>query len=140
MDFSETVIVYGVKVGRCRNLNENMNLYEYQRSRSFIWSRSFVDLGQGHSHLLVLNFFSLETTKPIEAKFHVEPPLDGAGGGVIMKACSNVPGHVTKMAAMPIYGKIVRNLLRWNQKANDHETWYAASSTRELPSLSNRCH
>ena len=81
MDFSETVIVYGVKVGRCRNLNENMNLYEYQRSRSFIWSRSFVDLGQGHSHLLVLNFFSLETTKPIEAKFHVEPPLDGAGGG-----------------------------------------------------------
>ena len=35
VDFSETVLVYDVKVGRCRT-NENMNLYEYQRSRSFI--------------------------------------------------------------------------------------------------------
>ena len=41
--------------------------------------------GQGHSLTLVqdhldstfLNFFSLETARPIEAKFHVEPPWDG---------------------------------------------------------------
>ena len=64
--------------------------------------------GQGHSLTLVqshldstfLNSFSLETTRPIEAKFHVEPPRDGE-----MKVCSNGPGHMTKMATMPIYGK-----------------------------------
>ena len=36
MDFSETVAVYGIKVGRCSQLNKYMKLYEYQRSRSFI--------------------------------------------------------------------------------------------------------
>ena len=46
------------------------------------------------------NIFSSETTGPIEAKFHVEPPWDGG-----MKVCSNGPGHMTKMAAMPIYGE-----------------------------------
>ena len=35
MDFSETVVVCDIKVGRCSKLNECMNLYEYQRSRSF---------------------------------------------------------------------------------------------------------
>ena len=45
---------------------------------------------------------SSETTGPIEAKFHVEPPLDGE-----TKVCSNGSGHMInlKMAAMPIYGK-----------------------------------
>ena len=46
------------------------------------------------------NIFSSETTGPIEAKFHLEPPWDGG-----TKVCSNGPGHMTKMAAMPIYGK-----------------------------------
>ena len=46
-----------------------------------------------------------------------------------MKVCSNGPGHMTKMAAMPL-----KNLL-WNQKADDTETWYAASGARVLPSL-----
>ena len=46
------------------------------------------------------NIFSSETTRLIEAKFHVEPPWDGG-----TKVCSNGPGHMTKMAAMPIYGK-----------------------------------
>ena len=32
MDFSETVVVYDIKVGRCSQLNEYMKLYEYQRS------------------------------------------------------------------------------------------------------------
>ena len=36
MDFSETVVVYDIKVDRCSQLNEYMKLYEYQRSRSFI--------------------------------------------------------------------------------------------------------
>ena len=47
-----------------------------------------------------LNIFSSETTGPIEAKFHMEPPWDGG-----TKVCSNSPDHMTKMAAMPIYGK-----------------------------------
>ena len=34
MDFSETTVVYDVKVVRCSQLNDYMNLYEYQRSRS----------------------------------------------------------------------------------------------------------
>ena len=30
MDFSESVVVYDIKVGRCSQLNEYMKLYEYQ--------------------------------------------------------------------------------------------------------------
>ena len=41
-------------------------------------------------------------TRPfhMETKFHMEPPWD-----VGMKTCSNVPGHMTKMASRPICGK-----------------------------------
>ena len=46
------------------------------------------------------SIFSSETIGPIEAKFHVEPSWVGG-----TKVCSNSPGHMTKMAAMPIYGK-----------------------------------
>ena len=74
-----------------------MNLCEYQRSRSFI------DLGPMSLRFTTFsNFFSLETARPIDAKFHVEPPWDGG-----MKVCSNGPGHMTNMATMPIYGKNV---------------------------------
>ena len=41
---------------------------------------------------------------------------------------------MTKMAAMPIYGKNYKNLLLHNQKVDDLETWYAAGA-RVLPSL-----
>ena len=41
-----------------------------------------------------------ETAGPIKAKFYVEPPLVG---GTIF--CSRHLGHMTKMAATPIYGK-----------------------------------
>ena len=47
-----------------------------------------------------LNIFSSETTWPIKVKFHMEPPWDGG-----RKVCSDDPGHMTKMSAMPIYGK-----------------------------------
>ena len=76
------------------------------------------------------NSFSSETTKPIEAKFHMEPPWDGG-----TKVCSNGPGHMTKMAAMPIYGKNHKNLLLRNQRTDDLETWYAALGARVLPNL-----
>ena len=56
MDFSETIVVYDIKVGRCNQLNEYMKLYEYQ------WSRSFIDLCPNHSDPIFLNFFSSITT------------------------------------------------------------------------------
>ena len=71
-----------------------MKLYEHQRSRSVI------DLGLNHSDSIFINFFSSITTVTIEAKFHVESPWDGE-----TKAYSNGPGHMTKMATMPIYDK-----------------------------------
>ena len=46
------------------------------------------------------NICSSETTGLIETKFHAEPPWIGG-----TKVCSNGPGHMTKMAVMPIYGK-----------------------------------
>ena len=44
--------------------------------------------------------FSTETTRPISIKFHMQP-LDIGG----KKVCIFHPGHMTKMAATPIYGK-----------------------------------
>ena len=46
------------------------------------------------------------------------------------KVCSNGPGHMTKIAAMPIYGKNLQN-----QKADDLGTWYVAYGMWGLPSL-----
>ena len=57
-------------------------------------------LVQGHSDSTFSNFFSLETARPIEAKFHVELPWDGG-----MTVNTNELRHMTKMADMPIYGK-----------------------------------
>ena len=60
MDFSETSVVFDIKVGKCSQLNVYTNLYQYQRSKSFI------DLRQ---RSLSFNFFSFETARPIEAIF-----------------------------------------------------------------------
>ena len=46
------------------------------------------------------NVISSETAWPIKAKFYVKPPWEGG-----TKVCINGPGHMTKMAAMPINGK-----------------------------------
>ena len=46
------------------------------------------------------------------------------------------PGHMTKMAAMPIYGKKnFKHLLLQNRGADFHETWYVASGTPAQCSL-----
>ena len=71
-----------------------MNLYEYQRSRSFI------ELDPRSLRFNILNLFSLEAAELIEAKFHLYPPWDGG-----TKVCSNGTGHITNMAAMPICSK-----------------------------------
>ena len=46
-----------------------------------------------------------KTTGPDITKFHVEPP--GAEG---IKIWSNCLGYMTKMATMPLYGKLFKNL------------------------------
>ena len=46
------------------------------------------------------NVFSSGTIGPNEVKFQVEPPWDGE-----KKVCIWGPGHMIKMADMPIYGK-----------------------------------
>ena len=46
------------------------------------------------------NIFSSETAWPIKSKFYVDLPLEGG-----TKVCINGPRHMTKMAAMSIYGK-----------------------------------
>ena len=68
----------------------------------------------------ISNIFS-ETTWPIKAKFCVEPP--GVRG---TKVFLWHLGHMTKMAAMPIYG----NLLLWTQLTDFHKkTCYVPSGT-----------
>ena len=52
MDFSDTIEVYDIKVGRCSQLGEYMELCEYQRS----WS--FIDLGPNHTDSIFLKFLS----------------------------------------------------------------------------------
>ena len=49
---------------------------------------------------IISNVFSSETTWPIEAKCYVQPPWQGG-----KKVYMDVSGHMTKMAAMPIYSK-----------------------------------
>ena len=45
------------------------------------------------------------------------------------KVYINVLSHMTKIAAMPIYGKNHKNLLLWNQWIDFNETWYVALGT-----------
>ena len=49
--------------------------------------------------LPISNIYS-KPTRPVETKFHVEPPRVEE-----TEICSNHPGHMITMAAKPIYGK-----------------------------------
>ena len=62
--FSETVVVYDIKVGKCSQLNEYMNLFLIGQGHS-------LTMVQGQSDSTFSTFFSLETAWLIEAKFHV---------------------------------------------------------------------
>ena len=57
-------------------------------------------LVKGHSDSTFTNFFSLETARPIKAKFHVEPSWD-----LGTKVYTNGPGHLSNVATMPINDK-----------------------------------
>ena len=80
-------------------------------------------LVQGHSDSTFSNFFSLETARLIEAKFHVEPPWDGG-----MKVNVTWPRWPPRQYMV----KTFKNLPFGNQNADDLETWYAASSTTKF--------
>ena len=64
------------------------------------WEGSVVRLSSVRRPSTISNDFSSETNKPIATKFHIQPP-----GPLGKKSCSNGLGHMTNMAAMPIYGK-----------------------------------
>ena len=68
-----------------------MNTYERSKPLFNLCQRSF--------RLILLNI-CCKFARPVEAKFHVELLWVER-----TKMCSNGHGHVTKMAAMPIYGK-----------------------------------
>ena len=57
--------------------------------------------GQGHPLTFQIKHFQtsfpLKITRPFEAKFHIKPPWD-----VGMKICSNVLGHIIKIASRSI--------------------------------------
>ena len=58
----------------------------------------------------------------VKAKFNMEPQWDGG-----TKVCLRGLGHMTKIAATPIYGKNPsKNLLLQNKRANDLVAWYVA--------------
>ena len=62
----------------------------------------------------------------------METPKDGG-----TKVCSNGPGHLAKIATMPIcfMVKTFNNLLLQNKKADDLWTWYLASGMLGIPNL-----
>ena len=61
--------------------------------------------GVRHHPSTFSNIFFSKTAWPIKAKFYVEPPWVGG-----TKVCSQYLGHMTKMAAIPIYGKNPSNI------------------------------
>ena len=72
-------------------------------------------------------FFS-ETAWPIKAKFYMKHLWEG-GTNVFI----NNPGHMTKMAAMPIYGKNPSKFFfSRNHWTDFNETWHEASGTGVL--------
>ena len=66
----------------------------------------------------------------LKPNFIMEPPWDGE-----TKVCSNGPGHMTKMVAMPTYGKNLKSLHLLSPKADELKTWYAALGARVLSRL-----
>ena len=63
VDFSETIAVSDLKIGRSRHLNECMKVYEYCRSRSFL------DLGPRSCKYKNSNPIFSDITVPIRTKF-----------------------------------------------------------------------
>ena len=112
-----------------------MTLAHFTRKRLFsarMWASSISRPLSSRLYVCCQHFQTPPPLKPLgrlKLKIRVEPPYDG-----VMKVYTKGPGHMTKMTAVPIYDKNLKNLLR-NQKAYDLETCYVALSVRVLPSL-----
>ena len=76
------------------------------------------------------HFLQNRLDKP--SQFGVEPLRVGG-----TKVCSRHLGHMTMMAATPIYSKkkTFKHFLLQNRQADFHEIWYVASRTRTHHSL-----
>ena len=98
VDFQEAIETCEVKDGPYSQINEYMMIYDNPRSRSLI------ALCPRSRRCNIFKLLFLNNTRPFEAQFHMKPPWD-----VGMKICSNIPGHMTKMASRPIYGKNLKN-------------------------------
>ena len=72
------------------------------------------------------------TPRPIPFIFHMHPSSTGGKKVHIFR-----PGHMTKMTAMSIYGKNLKNLLLQNHCADCFGTWYVASKELVLPNIYN---
>ena len=77
----------------------------------------------------MLKLFS-KTVGQFGTKVHMR-----AQGRMGMKIHTNELGHLINMAAMPMYGKNLKNLLLQNQQTDDLETWYVALFMQVLPRL-----
>ena len=73
-------------------------------------SRSFFDLGQRSLRFQSYNLLFSETIVPFETKVHMK-----ACGKMEMIIYINELCRMTKMAAIPIYGETLKNLLLQNQ-------------------------
>ena len=97
---------------------------------AFVWEKDSLVFVEGNSDSTFSNFFSLETTRPVEAKFYVKPPWDEG-----MKVNTNGLYHMTKMAVMSAYGRNLKNHLFWSNNASDIEAWYTVLVTQVLSQL-----
>ena len=80
-----------------------MAINKFQRSMlTFNFSAKVAHIGVPSTHE---NIVSSETTRPIELNFHMKTPYDS-----LAKICTKCTGHMTKMAATPIYGKNPLNI------------------------------
>ena len=77
-----------------------------------------------------LNVFSSETIVPLKSNFIWSFSRMGE-----WKFVQTVLVTWPRWPLCPYMVKTLKNLLLWNQKADDLETWYAASDARVLPSL-----
>ena len=84
---------------------------------SIISQSHSLTLVKDHSDFKVKTCLSQKTVGRVGTKVHIK-----ALGRLGMKIYTNKLGHMTNMAAMPIYGENLKNLLLKNQKTHDLET------------------
>ena len=117
MDFSKTVVVCDIKVGRFSQLNEYMNFYEYKRS----WS--FIDLRPRSLRFNISNFFCSETARPIEAKFHMAPPWDLGNENLFKCSRSDDHAHIYNLVYNIGYSSTTNVFIWWLWVDLDQFLW-----------------